>query len=154
MKKASNMKRLTKKADALWSQCVRLRDKECVLCHNKTSLQAHHWILTRNQSKKYKYDLRNGVTLCYGCHIHGVHKNPSVYLLDHLKDVCMARGIATIEDINEIKANKNEICKRNIWEMENIIMALQAYIAVHQGVDEQTYGDGLPAVPTIQGEKE
>ena len=154
MKKASNMKRLTKKADSLWSQCVRLRDKECVLCHNKTSLQAHHWLLTRNQSKKYKYDLRNGVTLCYGCHIHGVHSNPSVYLLDHLKDVCMARGIATIEDINEIKANKNEICKRGVGEMEDIVTALQAYIAVHSGDGNETDGDGLPTVPAKSGEKE
>lgn len=147
-KKPSNMKRLIKKADSLWSQCVRARDGECVLCHNKTSLQAHHWIVTRNQSNKYKYDLRNGVTLCYGCHIHGVHSNPSVYLLDRLKDVCLARGIATKEDINEITANKNEIHKRGIGEMENLITALSAYLESHSGVNN-TYGDGFESSPDV-----
>lgn len=154
MKKLSNTKRLNKKADELWSKCVRARDGECVLCHNKTSLQAHHWIVTRNQSLKYKYDLRNGVTLCYGCHIHGVHSNPSVYLLDRLKDVCLARGIATQEDINEIKANKNEICKRGVGELENIVTALNAYLENRLGADGITNGDGLPAVPAKLGEKE
>ena len=96
-KKLTNLKKLIKKAESLWSQCVRARDGECVLCGSKNSLQAHHWIVTRNQSNKYKYDLRNGVTLCYGCHIHGVHRNPSVYLLDRLKTVCIARKIASQE---------------------------------------------------------
>lgn len=66
----------------------------------------------------------------------------------------MARGIATIEDINEIKANKNEICKRGVGEMEDIVTALQAYIAVHSGDGNETDGDGLPTVPAKSGEKE
>lgn len=127
-KKTTNLKKLIKKADSLWSLCIRSRDQECVLCHSKSSLQAHHWIVTRNQSNKYKYDLRNGVTLCYGCHIHGVHRNPSVYLLDRLKTVCVARGIASQEDINEITANKHELHKRGVGEMENIVTALSAYL--------------------------
>lgn len=125
---ATELRRLDKKADALWSKCVRARDKRCVLCGSDSALQAHHWILTRNQSSKYKFDLRNGVTLCYGCHIHGVHKNPSVYLLNRLKDACFLHGIATQEDINEIIANKNEVHKRNLIEMDNIIIALESFL--------------------------
>lgn len=140
-KKTTNLKKLIKKADSLWSQCIRTRDGQCVLCGSKNSLQAHHWIVTRNQSNKYKYDLRNGVTLCYGCHIHGVHRNPSVYLLDRLKTVCIALGIASQEDINEISANRHEVHKRGIGEMENVITALSAYQAIHSGVDSKTYGD-------------
>ena len=147
-KKTTNLKKLIKKADSLWSLCVRSRDKECVLCGSKNALQSHHWILTRNQSNKYKYDLRNGVTLCYGCHIHGVHRNPSVYLLDRLKTVCIARRIATQEDINEITANRHEVHKRGVGEMENIVISLQSYLENHTG-DGNTNNMGMtPDIPT------
>ena len=140
-KKPTNLKKLIKKADSLWSQCVRTRDGQCILCGSKSSLQAHHFIVTRNQSNKYKYDLRNGVTLCYGCHIHGVHKNPSVYLLDRLKTLCIAHGIASQEDINEITANRHEVHKRGVGEMENIITALESYLENHTGDGNTNYGD-------------
>lgn len=153
-KKPNKLKQLDKKADALWSKCVRARDKRCVLCGSDSALQAHHWILTRNQSSKYKFDLRNGVTLCYGCHIHGVHRNPSIYLLDRLKDLCIAKGIATQEDINEIKSNKNEIHKRNLLELDNIITALEAFLNNLGEKEKQANGDGLLAVPTKLGDKQ
>lgn len=140
-KKPTNLKKLIKKADSLWSKCVRTRDGKCVLCGSKNALQAHHWIVTRNQSNKYKFDLRNGVTLCYGCHIHGVHSNPSVYLLERLKQVCLFRGIASQEDINEITANKNEVHKRGIGEIENIVTALSAYLENLAGEGNTNYGD-------------
>ena len=151
MKKLSNMKRLIKKADSLWSQCVRSRDGQCVLCGSKSSLQAHHWILTRNQSNKYKYDLRNGVTLCYGCHIHGVHKNPSVYLLDRLKTLCIAYGIASQEDINEITANRHEVHKRGVGEMENIVTALSAYLENRLGNGRENNGGVSLDIPATLG---
>ena len=127
-KTQNELKKLDKKADALWSQCIRARDKECVLCGRKTALQAHHWILSRAQSSRYKFDLRNGVTLCYGCHIHGIHSRPSLYLMNRLKEACLTRGIVTKEDINEIIANKNEVHKRNLLELDNIIVALEAFL--------------------------
>ncbi len=151
-KKVTNLKKLIKKADSLWSLCVRSRDKECVLCGSKSSLQAHHWIVTRNQSSKYKYDLRNGVTLCYGCHIHGVHSNPSVYLLDRLKTLCIAKRIATQEDINEITANRHELHKRGVGEMENIITALSAYLENLLGEVKQNDEGGLPNTLANLGE--
>lgn len=151
-KKQSNLKRLIKKADALWSLCVRSRDGQCVLCGSKNALQAHHWIVTRNQSNKYKFDLRNGVSLCYGCHIHGVHKNPSVYLLERLKQVCLFRGIASQEDINEITANKHEVHKRGIGEMENIVVALESYLENHSGDGRKNYEGGLPTALAKSGE--
>lgn len=151
-KKSTNLKKLIQKADSLWSQCIRTRDGECILCGNKNSLQAHHWIVTRNQSNKYKYDLRNGVTLCYGCHIHGVHSNPSVYLLDRLKTLCIARKIATQEDINEIVANRHEVHQRRVGEMENIIIALSAYLENLLGEVKQNDEGGLPNTLANLGE--
>lgn len=150
-KKTTNLKKLIKKADSLWSKCVRTRDGQCVLCGSKSSLQSHHWILTRNQSNKYKFDLRNGVTLCYGCHIHGVHKNPSVYLLDRLKTLCIARGIASQEDINEITANRHEIHKRGVGEMENIVVALESYLESRLGNGRENNGGVSLDIPATLG---
>lgn len=153
-KTPNKLKQLDKEADALWSKCVRARDKRCVLCGSDSSLQAHHWILTRAQSSKYKFDLRNGVTLCYGCHICKLHHNPSVYLLDQLKNVCIAKGIATKEDINEIIANKNEIHKRNLLELDNIITALEAFLKNCVGTVRSTDGGvSLDAPSTLGSEK-
>ena len=151
-KKPTNLKKLIKKADSLWSKCIRTRDGQCVLCGSKNALQAHHWIVTRNQSNKYKFDLRNGVTLCYGCHIHGVHRNPSVYLLDRLKRVCLFRGIASQEDINEITANRHEIHKRGVGEMENIVVTLESYLESHSGDGRDNYEGGLPTALANSGE--
>ena len=116
MKKES-LKKLKDKLDKLWSEKVRKRDNKCILCgkyqDEPKSLQAHHWILTRNQSSKYRWDLRNGVSLCYGCHIHQIHKNPSVELIDRLTNLCLINGIATQEDINELIKNRHELTKIN-----------------------------------------
>ena len=81
-----------------------------------------------------------------------MHRNPSVYLLDRLKTVCIARRIATQEDINEITANRHEVHKRGVGEMENIVIALQAYLENHSGDGVSINGDGLPTVLANSGE--
>lgn len=131
MKKLTPLPKLVKKLDALWSLRVRERDQKCILCgkyiNDIKSLQAHHWIVTKNQSKKYRWDIRNGVSLCYGCHIHQVHSNPSVELIDRLKKLCIINNIATREDIEEITNNSHEIFKLNrVWLEDNIKLYSEA----------------------------
>ena len=73
-KKLTPIPKLVKKLDALWSLRVRERDNRCMLCGGYVGeinrLQAHHWIITRAQSSKYRWDLRNVVSLCYGLGSH------------------------------------------------------------------------------------
>lgn len=116
-KKLIPLPKLRDKLDALWSKRVRERDNRCILCgghiNNIKELQAHHWILTKNQSSKYRWDIRNGVSLCYGCHIHQVHAHPSVELINRLKELCILNNIVTPEDIEEITNDRHEIFKPN-----------------------------------------
>ena len=65
---------LKKEADALWAWQVKGRDVKCVLCGSVEKLHAHHWYKAKSRSLKYRWDVRNGVTLCYACHLLKVHK--------------------------------------------------------------------------------
>jgi hypothetical protein len=65
-----------KKADAMWSLCIRMRYKQCEICGRPGimtkagnpvgGLNAHHLIGRGNLL--WRHDLRNGVCLCARCH--------------------------------------------------------------------------------------
>ena len=64
----NNVKTLRKKADKLWSFSVK-RDwgERCAVCGNRGgALNAHH--LIPRQHYGTRYDIRNGICLCYQCH--------------------------------------------------------------------------------------
>ena len=128
MAKKTEKQKLIEKLDDLWSKRVRERDNKCILCGKYIgevkSLQAHHWILTRKQSAKYRWDIRNGVSLCYGCHIHQVHTNPSAELIRRLESLCIANGIATKEEVEEIINDRHSLIKVNNIYVEDKIKEL------------------------------
>lgn len=71
-----SVKSLRNKADKLWSQMIRERDGKCRRCGKEPPeviLQAAHVISRRY--KAIRWDLRNGIGLCIGCH-HWAHKQP------------------------------------------------------------------------------
>jgi len=72
--KAKRMTKLKKQCHEAWSRVVRLRDGECIRCGATKSLAAHHWIVSASRSLQDRYNPINGCALCYGCHIHIVHK--------------------------------------------------------------------------------
>lgn len=64
-------------ADTLFSQWIRLRDKECVRCHSRVEFndeglpvthQASHYFSRAAESTRFYPE--NVDTLCYGCHQH------------------------------------------------------------------------------------
>jgi hypothetical protein len=59
-------KSLEDKADSLWSGLVIERDWNCRKCSAKINLSAHH--IRVRQHKSTKYDIDNGITLCWPCH--------------------------------------------------------------------------------------
>jgi len=68
---------LDRKLLALWSIKVRERaGNKCELCYSPAQ-NAHHYWGKRNQSTRYS--LKNGVSLCYNCHVGQVksaHESP------------------------------------------------------------------------------
>jgi len=126
-KKKTKRQILTEKLDKLVSQIVRKRDGKCLLCGSTENLQVHHYIVTKGSSTKYRWDLRNLITLCYPCHIHKVHSTASVRYVDAVKQSALMNGIATQEGIEDIK-HDHSIANFSIEEMENLLEQLGALL--------------------------
>lgn len=76
MPKKPSVKTLRNKADRLWSLAIRQRDGQCRRCgrgSGEVTLQAAH-VISRSY-KAVRWDLRNGICLCLGCH-HWNHHQP------------------------------------------------------------------------------
>ena len=73
MAKSRQVKRTTQrnKADRLFSLYIRARDKCCVKCGRTQNLQCAH-VFSRSYLK-VRFDPRNAVALCAGCHKYLTH---------------------------------------------------------------------------------
>lgn len=124
---SDKIKKLKKKCDELWSKAVRTRDGACILCGNTNGLAAHHWIHSRAQGNRHRWNILNGVTLCYACHIHKVHKHASAEIIDELKEMAFDRGILTPAEYDAIKFD-HVITKMGVDDMKNVLDYLTAYL--------------------------
>jgi len=95
--------KLIKDLDTLWSKAVRERDGECLLCLKRDTLQAHHWIVPRARSLKHRWDIRNGTTLCYTCHMFKIHACSTLDNVERLKEVALRRSVIDEKGIEEVK---------------------------------------------------
>lgn len=121
------IKTLKTKCDKLWSEAVRTRDGECVLCGRKDTLNAHHWIHSKAQGNWHRWDIRNGLALCYACHIYKVHTYASADIMERLKAFAFDRGIVTPADYEAI-ANDHQIAKFGVEDMERVKVYLTDYL--------------------------
>ena len=91
---------LNKKLDNLWSKAIRAQGY-CEYCGRKepeVTLHAHHIFSRRHFSTRW--DVRNGVCLCTGCHLYKAHKDIQEFadwVREHIGD--------TMLDILRVKAN-------------------------------------------------
>jgi predicted restriction endonuclease len=101
--------KIKKELDKLWSKRVRERDGKCALCGVKDKqLYAHHYIVNRARSVKYRHDVRNGVALCYACHRHKVHKTAAFEYAGAIADYAIRNEILTLEELKEIATDKHD----------------------------------------------
>lgn len=67
------MKSIERKARDLWSQCVKIRDKFCIICgyspENPLTLSAHHVHFLSQGNWQILFDIDFGVALCPDCHL-------------------------------------------------------------------------------------
>ena len=72
MKKKPSRKTLVKKADDLWRNIIKVNGK-CEWCGSSGGVLHAHHIMGRSR-QSLRWDLRNGVCLCYSCHTpYGAH---------------------------------------------------------------------------------
>lgn len=127
MTRAEKIKRIKKQCDELWSKCVRVRDGACILCGKHEGLAAHHWIHSRARSLAHRHDVRNGVTLCFACHIYKVHTDATAATMEELTKAALNRGIVTENELKEIE-NDNSLAKYSLEDYEHIKTYLQDYL--------------------------
>ncbi len=127
-KKANSVKVLTKKADILWAECVKIKDwYKCVYCWEEKNLNSHH-IIWRS-SRSVRWDINNGVTLCSLHHIFSseisAHGQPLIFLkwLENEKGE---------EAINKLIYKSNIVTKVSSEMLLEIINDLKLYKKVEQ----------------------
>lgn len=126
-KTQKKLKTLKNKCDKLWSEAVRTRDGSCVLCGKTEGLNAHHWIHSKAQGNLHRWDVKNGITLCFACHIYKVHSYASADVIGQLKEAAFVRGIVTPEELEAI-ANDHQIAKFGVEDMERVKAYLTDYL--------------------------
>lgn len=84
----SNRQKLTAQLDELVSKIVRKR-MCCQRCGSREMLQAHH-IIPRSRSLLLRWDLRNLLCLCKGCH-YWYHNVSTTYDTQELRERCLTR---------------------------------------------------------------
>ena len=79
-KKQSERSKKKSLCDTLFSEAVRLRDEStCRYCGKTTKMAQAHHIFSRNHMST-RYDLDNGVTLCYYCHMMVAHHDGGTFI--------------------------------------------------------------------------
>ena len=143
--KMPTIKTLKKQCHEYWSKIVRLRDMhKCQMCGSEEYLQAHHCIVTKKNGGSTRYDTRNGVCLCYGCHIGKIHGGASQ---DWIGRYWMkVNALVPIEIQEDIKLQSNkyfsttnktvhleirESLKKELIELEELRLNVFAEMSTH-----------------------
>lgn len=123
-KRAAALKRLRTKADAHWQQCVKLEHPQCEVCGKPTRV-GHHFF-TKGSSSELRYDLRNGIGLCNGCHFKHHKGDPAI----HYTILKSKRSYGWYSQLAERRAVRR---KRNTEYYEGAIEELAARLAELEG---------------------
>jgi 5-methylcytosine-specific restriction endonuclease McrA len=114
--KKKNRHKLEKELDKEWSLYVRKRDKFCQKCGGISGIAPHHAFGRRHLATRW--DIFNGVGLCYPCHIHWSHRDPSGFSEWFRKHI----GQAQFERLSE---SHNQVVKHTIEDLEAMLKTIK-----------------------------
>lgn len=125
--RATRLRRIKKELSALWSKSVRNRDgNRCLMCGKTEHLAGHHWRHRRGHSLALAFDIRNGATLCYGCHIGRLHRDgDGAFVLRFLSLMCDKIGAADCTDMDEIARHPRPVSLEELEEIRAAFLAPQ-----------------------------
>jgi len=83
VKKQPKKSTLIRKADDLWRKIVKQKGY-CEWCGKSGGVQNAHHIMGRSRHS-LRWDIRNGVCLCYKCHTDGAHSPNAAKVEEYLK---------------------------------------------------------------------
>lgn len=116
VKKKPKKTLLRNRLDKEWSLYVRNRDKVCQKCGSTSkTLAAHHAFGRRHLATRW--DVFNGISLCFACHINWAHRDPSGFsewFREHIGD----------DQFNRLSEAHTSVVKLSTQEMETILDVL------------------------------
>jgi hypothetical protein len=108
-------KDLIKKLDIAWAKRIKEVSPHCGVCGKDSYLNAHHIFSRRYMSTRW--DLKNGITLCRGCHLYFAHQK-----YEEFRDIVICR--IGIEGFISLK-QKSLLIKK--WDKEELEELLQQF---------------------------
>jgi 5-methylcytosine-specific restriction endonuclease McrA len=122
-KKDTILKRLQNKAENLWKQVCKDRDKVCQICGSKEVLQVHHIFSRKN--KGLFLDVENGILLCRNCHCKVSFGDDG--LKEKIRRIKIKKDPATYDRLYEQDLDKSPFLEwKNINYLEEQIKILQS----------------------------
>ena len=104
-----------KKLDKIVSEIVRARGY-CVKCGKQNGLQCCH--IFHRRHFVIRWDLKNLLCLCSGCHIFWAHKEP-------IEFGEFVQNFLGKKKYIELRQRANTIKKWEIWELQDLYMAFE-----------------------------
>jgi len=124
--KLPSLKRLQARADRLWSKMI-LADGTgaCQVCHKRESISAHH-IFHKGAHGRARYDRRNGLPICRGCHLRE--------RFDPTPVVFAAMRYQRIPVMWALERDVSESSGQYVWTRERLNMVIIAMETILEGV--------------------
>ena len=123
-KKPPLRKRLIKRLDVLWSLAIRAKYPRCVVC-GKEPTQAHHAIVRKAQTMGVRWLPKNGIGLCYVCHIHRLHGQAGdKQFLDKYIEI-LNQEIPAEEQLN-IQQISHQITKFSVSDLQELVIEFES----------------------------
>ena len=77
-----------------WALTVKTRDNwNCLLCGCEENITAHHWYVSDHHAHAARYCVDDGATLCYACHIRGIHTRADYVTISKIYDLLLAQPV-------------------------------------------------------------
>ncbi|MFA6690341.1 MAG: hypothetical protein WCS18_12795 [Sphaerochaetaceae bacterium] len=117
MIKLPSIPKIKKALYADWALRVKRRDGfECLLCGATENLTAHHWYVCDHNAHAARYSVDNGATLCYACHIRGIHTRADYVSVRRIFGLMIGSkaNLCVLQDLS--KTELTTAVYRNLWD--------------------------------------
>lgn len=131
-----SLSRIKKALYADWSLRVRSRDGfKCLLCGSTENITAHHWYCSDHHAHAARYSVDNGATLCYACHIRGVHSRADYVSVERIKNALHFELWRMVDVENLIEIELTTSILRQLWDgmRKRVIEAEDSYARCRSG---------------------
>jgi len=132
MKSKSLKSQYIRYIDYLWGTIIVLKDRHCQLCYRNARLEPHHFF-TRKMHSNVRWDTRNGILLCHGCHQWKAQSHS-----EQIRDILIKR--IGEEEFEALKARAYMTVKPDLrmWELQ-LLHELQDYVKMHDDWLKMSY---------------